>query len=146
MKKTVVAFTLATLMGMCVGAPKSFAATNDLDEALNLISNESFYDSSLRAEARVNWTGKAYLVTNAWSNITSSNNLFPDRPKVTNYASNKGTIKVRILNGNGAIVGAVKTVKKGESVTMDKIPAFSGTYTLQGMAVDTEGSYTINID
>ena len=29
---------------------------------------------------------------------------------------------------------------------MDKIPALSGTYTLQAMAVDKAGSYTITID
>ncbi len=92
------------------------------------------------------WSGSAYVSTSYYCNVTSSNNIFPDSPKVTNNANNPGTIKVRIINSSGQQVGEVKTIAVGESVTMDQIPAFSGTYTLQAKATATSGYYTISID
>lgn len=53
---------------------------------------------------------------------------------------------MRIINSKGKKVGRTKTIKAGKTVKMDKIPALSGTYTLQAMAVDKAGSYTITID
>ena len=85
------------------------------------------------------------MAAKQWCNVTSSNNLFPDSPKVTNDASNPCSIKVRIVNEAGAVVGKEKEVEVGKSVTMDKIPALSGTYTLQAYS-ETAGNFTISID
>lgn len=101
---------------------------------------------SSTVQPRVNWTGVAYVSKAYWCNITSSNNLFPDSPLVTNHAGNPGEIKVRIINEDGKQVGETKTVKAGKSVRMDQIPAASGTYTLQAKATKTNGNYTITID
>ncbi len=96
-------------------------------------------------QPRVNWSGTAYLAAKQWCNVTSSNNVFRDSPKVTNGASNPCSIKVRIVKESGEVVGEEKEVGVGESVKMDKIPAFSGTYTLQAYS-EKAGNYTISID
>ena len=95
----------------------------------------------------VNWTGTAYLQSyGLWSNVTSSNNIFPDRPQVTNHTGNKGAIKVRIVDENMIQIGNAYTVSVGATVTMDRIPAFSGVYTLQATPYYDAGYYTISID
>ncbi|MGG2114185.1 hypothetical protein ABFY60_28040 [Lysinibacillus pakistanensis] len=70
----------------------------------------------------IDWSGKAYLVTGAYTNVTSSNNIFSDSPLVTNVLGNKGSIKVRVMNEKGAQVGTVKTIAVGKSVKLDSIP------------------------
>lgn len=94
----------------------------------------------------VNWGSTAYLTTNAYSNVTSSNNIFNDRPLVTNSANNPGPIMVRIVNTAGQVIGSTKTILTGRSVRLDAIPAFSGTYTLQAKATTKTGNYFISID
>jgi hypothetical protein len=93
----------------------------------------------------VSWSGTAYLTKNAFSNITSSNNIFRDAPTVTNGADSPGNVTVRIKNSDGKQVGSEKTIAPGKSVKLDTIPAFSGTYTLQGKGSVT-GTYSITID
>lgn len=44
-------------------------------------------------QPRVNWTGKARLGTSVYYNVTSSNNIFRDSPKVTNHSGNPGRIR-----------------------------------------------------
>ena len=85
------------------------------------------------------WTGTAKLNTTDYVNITSSNNIFPDSPLVTSDAT------IRVINEKGAQVGETKTIAPGSSVRLDQIPAFSGTYTIQGKA-SVAGTYTFNID
>ncbi|WP_304681788.1 hypothetical protein [uncultured Clostridium sp.] len=111
-------------------------------------SNGSLNNSieSIEKGAKVKWKGTAYLSKGNWCNVTSSNNIFPDSPKVTNYGSNPSTIKVRILNSNGAQVGETKSIAPGQTVRLDRIPAFSGTYTLQACPDGDSGYYTISID
>ena len=82
------------------------------------------------------WTGTAKLNTTDYVNITSSNNIFPDSPLVTSDANNPGNVTIRVINEKGA---------QGSSVRLDQIPAFSGTYTIQGKA-SVAGTYTFNID
>ena len=94
----------------------------------------------------VNWSGQAYLTTSAYSSVTSSNNVFNDRPTVTNGTGSPGPIKVKIVNADGKQVGTVKEVGKGKSVKLDTIPWNSGTYTLRAMAVNKDGQYTISIN
>ncbi|MFB5269347.1 hypothetical protein ACE41H_21535 [Paenibacillus enshidis] len=92
----------------------------------------------------VSWSGTAYLTKNAFSNITSSNNLFNDSPQVTNGADSPGNVTVRIKNESGQIVGSEKTIAPGKTVRLDQIPWDSGTYTLQGKGSVT-GTYSISI-
>lgn len=134
---------LIAVMGMCVvmvSASTSALAAEIPDQKELSINEENII------QPRVNWTGNARLSTDGYYNVTSSNNIFRDSPKVTNHAGNPGTIKVRIINGNGKQVGNTKEIKAGKTVTMDQIPAFSGTYTLQAKAISKAGSYTITID
>lgn len=114
--------------------------------ASNIANAEELTSSDGEITPYVNWSGSAYLVTNAYSNVTSSNNIFADSPTVTNNVANAGSIKVRIVNSSGKQVGSVKEIGKGKSVVLDQIPAFSGTYTLQAIAMDKEDKYLINID
>lgn len=111
-------------------------------------SNDSLNNSveSIEKGAKVKWKGTAYLSKGNWCNVTSSNNIFPDSPKVTNYDSNTSTIKVRIINSNGAQVGETKSIAPGQTVRLDRIPAFSGTYTLQACPDGDSGYYTVSLD
>lgn len=93
----------------------------------------------------VNWSGSAYLSKNNYTNITSSNNVFNDSPKVTNGADSPGSVTVRIVNGKGEVVGSAQTIQAGSSVRLDQIPWNSGTYTLQGKG-SVAGTYYISID
>lgn len=96
---------------------------------------------------RVNWSGTAYISDASYTNVTSSNNLFNDRPEVTNNAGNSGTLSFRIINSKGEIVGSSKSCAVGSSVRMDEIPFNSGTYTLQAKAGSGKaGNYSIKID
>lgn len=96
---------------------------------------------------RIYWSGTAELTTTTWNNITSSNNIFPDSPLITSDANNPGTVTVRVLNGDGEQVGGTKTMRPGESARLDNIPAFSGTYTIQGYVFSGKaGTYTFTVD
>ncbi len=96
---------------------------------------------------RVFWSGTAYVSDTAYTNITSSNNLFDDNPKVTNSAGNAGKLSFRIVDKDGEPIGSVKVCIDGYSVTMDTVPFNSGTYTLQAKADSGKaGSYYITID
>lgn len=132
------------IMGICA----ALTATTIPTFAASEISNEQTIstDQTYTVQPRVKWTGDARLGTNYYYNVTSSNNIFSDSPTVTNYAGNPGSIRVRIIGGNGKQIGKTKDIKAGKSVIMDKIPANSGTYTLQAKALDKEGKYTISID
>ncbi len=99
------------------------------------------------SQRRVNWSGSAYISDASYTNVTSSNNLFNDRPEVTNSAGNSGTLSFRIVNYKGEIVGSAKSCAVGSSVKMDEIPFNSGTYTLQAKAATGKaGNYSIKID
>lgn len=108
-------------------------------------SAELLYNDSV-AMPLINWDGDPYLVTTRYVDITTSNNIFRDSPKVTNSARNPGAIYVRILNADGAVISPVKYVAPGQIVTMDQILAFSGTYTVQAKAANVEGTYHIAVD
>lgn len=136
--------TMLSIMGLCVAMSATPVTTFAAEMPYqNIEANETIEKA---AQPRVNWTGKARLGMVVYYNVTSSNNIFRDSPKVTNHAGNPGKIRVRIINSKGEQVGAVKDIAAGKSVTMDKIPALSGTYTLQAKALEKEGSYTITID
>ena len=134
---------MLSIMGMCAVLSATSVTAFAAEMPHQLVKS---VDEENVIQPRVKWTGKARLGTKVYYNVTSSNNIFKDSPKVTNHAGNPGAIKVRIVNSDGKQVGATKEIAAGKTVTMDSIPAFSGTYTLQAMALDKEGSYTITID
>lgn len=96
-------------------------------------------------QPRINWSGTAKLNTTSYQNITSSNNVFPDSPTVTSDANNPGKVTLRVIDDKGKQIGSTKTVSPGDDVVLDQIPAFSGTYTIQGKA-SVAGTYTFNVD
>ena len=136
MKKLIAGTVVCTivLVGGVFGTQSVFA-TESYSEAQNGV-----------VEPQVNWSGNAYLTTAAYSNVTSSNNVFNDRPTVTNDSGNLGTITVKIVNSSGEQIGGTKTISKGKSVKLDSIPWNSGTYTLKAKASSKNGTYRISID
>ncbi|MGN0513768.1 MAG: hypothetical protein ACI4GD_05765 [Lachnospiraceae bacterium] len=94
---------------------------------------------------RINWSGSVYLVASQWCNVTASNNIFADSPTVTSDISNPGSIFVRVINASGEIVGSTYAVAPGNSIVLDRIPANSGTYTIQARATVT-GYHYISVD
>ena len=96
-------------------------------------------------QPRINWSGTAKLNTTSYQNITSSNNIFPDSPTVTSDANNPGKVTLRVVDDKGKQIGSTKSVLPGEDVVLDQIPAFSGTYTIQGKA-SVDGTYTFNVN
>lgn len=102
--------------------------------------------NEIEVEPRVKWKGDAYITTTGYSNVTESNNVFNDRPLVTNASGNFGAIKVKVTNSEGAQIGSVHTIEKGESARLDSIPWNSGKYVLKAKAVEKNGTYTISIN
>lgn len=133
---------LLMVTGLCVSLAANSVIAFASESESNIIATHSTQE---QIQPRVNWKGLAYLAKEQWCNVTSSNNIFDDKPTVTNDASNPADICVRIINAAGAQVGEIKLVMVGESVTMDKIPWNSGTYTLQAYT-STAGNYMISID
>lgn len=137
MKKIVsIALALAVASSMSITAfAASESATPQNDTA---VANED-------VSPYIHWTGTAKLTTGDYSNITSSNNIFPDSPLVTSDANNPGSVTIRVVDDAGGQIGETKTVSAGSSVRLDQIPALSGTYTIQGKAT-VAGTYTFTVD
>lgn len=133
-----------SLLSLGIIAPNS-AVFAESSENVSTVSSE-VKSGEYEIMPLVNWSGSATLSTKTWNNITSSNNFFKDSPTVTNNANNSSSIKVRIVDTSGKVIGSTKTVGLGKTVTMDQIPAFSGTYTLQGKSLDKNGTFSIKID
>ncbi|MGX7199873.1 hypothetical protein [Enterococcus nangangensis] len=111
----------------------------------NEVQDESFKSSN---EILVSWHGTANLVSDAYNNITSSNNIFTDSPVIISDASNKATVYIMVVNESGEQLGSIKTLSPGSSVTLGPIPWDSGTYTIKGKAPSSsnEGVYTFTVD
>ncbi len=137
MKKTITTLLLsmAILGGTSLGSESVSAAEID--------TNSGSEEHTIMPY--INWNGATYLTTGNYSNVATSNNLFPDSPTVTNGTGNPGTITVRVVGSNGAQIGKTKTIKAGKSVQLDRIPALSGTYTIQAKA-SKAGTYNISVD
>lgn len=110
-----------------------------------MINNEGKSESII-ISPQVYWSGNVYLSNTKYSNVSSSNNIFNDRPLVTNHSINGGAIKLQIIDRYGKRIGREKEIKKGKSVRMDTIPWNSGTYTLQAKSLEQSGYYNITID
>lgn len=139
MKKAIIISCLSlSIFGGSVGA------TNVNAEGLTLTNGQESKTTEVRP--LVNWTGDAYITTTGFSNVTSSNNIFSDSPRVTNASGNAGAIEVKIVDSLGEQIGKTYTIQKGKTVQMDKIPWNTGSYTLRAKAVSGNGSYTISIN
>lgn len=87
----------------------------------------------------------ANLGTDAFYNIAASKSMFAHSPMIVSDEENIGDVHIRVLDDRGQIVGSIKTVSPGRSVTVDEIPAFSGTCTIQGKAAKSGGNYMFKI-
>lgn len=137
MKKVIIASCLSLSILGVSAAPNIANA-----EELTSVESKSFEEVT----PYINWSGNAYLIITAYTNVTSSNNIFTDAPTVTNDSGNKGTIKVKVVDEAGNQVGTVKTIEKGKSAKLSDIPWNSGTYTIKAKAVDKEGTYRISVN
>ncbi|MEE4565843.1 hypothetical protein [Paenibacillus polymyxa] len=135
--KKVALFSSASVLALAIGSSSAVMAAP--------VENESLNKDGRVVVPYVNWSGSAYLTTGAYSNITSSNNIFNDSPTVTNSANSPGSVTFRVIDETGAQVGSTKTVAAGKSTELDSIPWNAGTYTLQGKGSKT-GYYNISID
>jgi hypothetical protein len=139
MKKFIIASCLSlSVLGV--------SAAPNIANAEELIDGSESIETTPEITPFIDWSGQAYLITTAYTNVTTSNNIFNDRPTVYNAAGNPGAIKVKVIDSNNQQVGKVKEIAKGKSAKLDTIPWSSGSYTIKAMAVDKKGQYTINVD
>lgn len=136
MKKLVSAVTMGLLLTSSIPA----YAVNNVEDSVAI--QEASSETEMKP--KFYWNGTAYLNAGIYSTIVGSNNLFPDSPLVTSNANNPGTVILRVINSKGAQVGNVKRVAPGQSVRLDRIPASSGTYVIQGQTA-VSGNYTFSI-
>lgn len=87
----------------------------------------------------------AYLDVDSFYNIAATSNVLSYSPIIISDEENIGDVYIRILDGKGQLLGSAITVAPGETVTIGKIPAFSGTCTVQGKAADAAGEYIFRI-
>jgi len=98
-------------------------------------------------ESRINYTGTTFLYTGIWTTITTSNNFLPDSPMVSNHSVNSGTIAVRIVNAlTHDVICDEMLLGVGSQGRTCRIPALSGEYAVQGMAMSVAGNYLISVD
>lgn len=128
---------LMSLAATTVLTTPIFAQTNSQE---NVIQEEE----SKSIQPRINFNSTVYLDCD-WKQITSSNNLFPDSPLVSNPSDNPGDFQLRVFNDSGVQVGSTKTVSRGTSIRLDQIPALSGYYSVECKA-SVSGEYHITID
>ena len=84
----------------------------------------------------------ANLDTNVFYNIGAYTSALSDSPVIVSDEENIGDVYIRLVDGDGGMVGSVIVISPGQTVTLDDISAISGTCTIQGKAVDTNGEYT----
>ena len=134
--KRLVAFALALVL---------MASTSVSASAAEIPDNTSAAVVEQTVTPRINWDGTAWLVTTDFCTITTSNNWFDDAPLVISDGNNAGPVTIRVLNEKGLQVGSEKTVEPGDSIRLDTIPAGSGTYRIQGKALEEAGNYYFDI-
>ena len=64
---------------------------------------------------------------------------------VKSHIKNPGSVVIRVYDEAGQPIGKNVRVAAGSSVRLDEIPAFSGTYTIEAMAISSSGDYTFSI-
>lgn len=137
--KKMIALGLAAMTAVSAMSITAMAAVEEYSEVPSVMSSSEI-------SPRINWQGTARLYTGSFSNITSSNNLFTDSPKITSDANNPGHCYIRVVNSSGTVIVGPKILPVGKTITLSSIPANSGTYTIQGQALSVSGVYTFNVD
>lgn len=130
----ILAFTMASTL--CIPAFAAEVPKTELPET-SVASTE--------VTPRISWSGTVYLNTSEFREVTTSNNIFSDRPLVKSHIKNPGSVVIRVYDEAGQPIGQNVRVAAGSSVRLDKIPAFSGTYTIEAMAISSSGDYTFSI-
>ena len=87
----------------------------------------------------------ANLETDVFYNIGAYTSVTSNSPVIVSDEKNIGDVYIRLVDGDGGIVGSVVVISPGQTVTLDDISAISGTCTIQGKAVDTNGEYTFSV-
>ena len=87
----------------------------------------------------------ANLETDVFYNIGAYTSVISNSPVIVSEEKNIGDVYIRLVDGDGGIVGSVVVISPGQTVTLDDISAISGTCTIQGKAVDTNGEYTFTL-
>ena len=81
------------------------------------------------------------LCTDAFYIIGFSNSEITDAPMIVSHKKNAGDVYICIVDDNGIPVGEKKIISPGQTVVLDA-SAITGSYTIQGKAIDTSGVYT----
>ena len=124
--------------------PSAFASESKIENTHQIKSViEQSADESYKEE-RIKWSATVTLKTDSFKKLTSYNNLFADRPLVTNN-HNKWAFKLEVRNKYGRVLQST-TVSPGSSVKCNTIPANSGEISFYARAMGGNGDYTITID
>ena len=85
------------------------------------------------------------LETDKFYNIGAYTSVLSESPVIFSDEENDGDVSIRLVAGDGGIVGSVIVISPGQTVTLDEISAISGTCTIQGKADDVNGEYTFTV-
>ncbi|WP_317368911.1 hypothetical protein [uncultured Tyzzerella sp.] len=128
---------LMSLVATTVLTTPIFAQTNSQE---NVVEDKENYSIQSRI-----YFNEDVRLSEYWTTVTRSNNLFNDNPKVVNNKNNPGILYVRIIDQHGNQVGREKAIQKGDYEILDDIPFNSGTYTVE-CKVSTAGVYKVYIN
>ena len=94
-------------------------------------------------DSSVNYS--ANLETDEFYNIGAYASATSNSPVIVSDADNIGDVYIRLVDGDGGVVGSVIVISPGQTVALDDISAISGTCTIQGKAVETNGEYIFTV-
>ena len=94
----------------------------------------------------LNVTTSTYITTDGWSTVATDNNWIPAKIRFTNDANNPGQVEVRVVNSSGSVVVDPVSISTGTTESLgSRVPAFSGTYSVQVKASYTTGYYKFTL-
>lgn len=93
----------------------------------------------------IDWRDSVYLTPYSWNNIAYDNNLFGEYIDVTNKGDNIDSIWVRIQDEDGNVICGPTWIQSGTTATLGRVPAFSGTYTIQAKSYSRSATFGLTI-